>query len=184
MLYLLWLLHMHPLDTIFNLCLIPGLYILFSPNENTKWSAKNLRYSRKIKVRNFAILSMRFRLTRGCQCIVSLLDGTWGYTIRRVRYYQVSFICCNSPLNGLRMNFTGAKIPHNQLWSDAHPVDACWCGGLHIQGIATIARAWWCSRTQFSWWQSWKWKLHPSNTSFLSFRDVFHFHDSGRKGNW
>ena len=31
--------------------------------------------------------------------------------------------------------------------------------------------------------QSWKWKMGPSNISFLSFRLIFHFHDYGRKGN-
>ena len=29
--------------------------------------------------------------------------------------------------------------------------------------------------------KSWKWKMGPSNTSFLSFRVVFHFHDYGRE---
>ena len=29
---------------------------------------------------------------------------------------------------------------------------------------------------------SWKWKIGPSNISFLSFRVSFHFHDYGRKG--
>ena len=32
--------------------------------------------------------------------------------------------------------------------------------------------------------QSWKWKMGPSNNSFLSFGVIFHFHDYWRKGNW
>ena len=30
---------------------------------------------------------------------------------------------------------------------------------------------------------SWKWRLGPSNVSFLSFRLIFHFHDYGKKGS-
>ena len=28
------------------------------------------------------------------------------------------------------------------------------------------------------------WKMGPSNSSFLSFREIFHFHDNGRKDSW
>ena len=32
--------------------------------------------------------------------------------------------------------------------------------------------------------ESWKWKMGPSNISFLSFKVVFHFHDYGRKSGF